>query len=584
MKGFGFRGLKSLKKMDLAHALLIGVFCLPACATSGKGRPLLQDDAVGKLGLSAQADWERTAPTNAAEYHFVLGQAYAQDGKVDRAIEEYRAALLHDPESSLIHAKLAAEYVKKGSVSFAIEECERALKGDPDSVEVRLLLGGIHAMNHDLDRALVQYERVLKIDSGNDEAAVFKTQVLAEQDRFKEALAFIRGFTRKVTDSAAAWFYLGKLEQMENHPEAAARAYRKALGLRPGFPQATLALGLLLETRGENRKAVEAYEAQLEERFDSPVAGRLVTLYLKSNLSVKALTLLQSMAAVDPEDLNTRLRIGLIHMQRENWGEAKKVLTELALKVPDSDKVHYYLSAVFEQQGQVDQAIEHLLKVSPDSKWFEDSRLHVAGLYRKAGKRERALEVLEDSLKRSPENAGFYLAKAGMFEDEKRIQDAAQVLRSGLGIFPDHEKMRYFHGALLEKLGKPDEAVVEMEHLLRVNPQHADAMNFIAYTWTTQGIRLKDAEALLKRALRIKPNNPYILDSLGWNQFMLGHHQDALVYLERAAFLKGDEETILEHLIQVYSKNQMVERARALKARIETLQIRSRSPASVEEK
>ena len=144
--------------------------------------------------------------------------------------------------------------------------------------------------------------------------------------------------------------------------------------------------------------------------------------------------------------------------------------------------------------------------------------------------------------------------------------------------------MRYFHGALLEKLGKPDEAVVEMEHLLRVNPQHADAMNFIAYTWTTQGIRLKDAEALLKRALRIKPNNPYILDSLGWNQFMLGHHQDALVYLERAAFLKGDEETILEHLIQVYSKNQMVERARALKARIETLQIRSRSPASVEEK
>jgi tetratricopeptide (TPR) repeat protein len=440
-------------------------------------------------------------------------------------------------------------------------------------------------LNHDLDRALAEYEKVLKLDSLNDEAAVYKTQVLAEKEHFQEALAFIRAFTRKVPDSAAAWFYAGKLEQVEGHPEAALRAFRKALEIRPGFGQATLAIGLLLETRGDERKAIEVYEAQVEERFDSQVAGRLVTLYLRSNLPGPALKLLQSMVAVDPEDLNARLRLGLLHMQRENWSEAKAVLGALVKQVPDSDKVHYYLSAVHEQEGSFEVAISHLLQVSEDSKLFEDSRLHAAGLWRKMGKRDQAHEVLAEALKRSPENPGLYVAQASMFEDEKRLSEADRALQAGLKLFPEHEKMRYFRGALLEKQGKMDEAVAEMQRLLKVNANHADALNFVAYTWTTQGMRLKDAEDMLKRAIRLKPDNPYILDSLGWNQFMLGKSKDALIYLEKAARLKGDEETILEHLVEVYSRNQMPERARALKARIADLQVRSvRSPASVEEK
>ncbi len=125
-----------------------------------------------------------------------------------------------------------------------------------------------------------------------------------------------------------------------------------------------------------------------------------------------------------------------------------------------------------------------------------------------------------------------------------------------------------------------------MEKLLQQNPEHADALNFIAYTWTAQGVNLKDAESMLKRALKLKPNSPFILDSMGWNQFMLGHQSEALVYLEKAVSLKADEQAILEHLVEVYAKSQMPERAAATKMRIERLvnQLGSRSPASVDSK
>jgi tetratricopeptide (TPR) repeat protein len=585
MEGSKHRGLKSLKKQRTPLVLGFGMVLISACASSGSHRRQATNDAVSKIEGQAQADWERSVPGNGAEYHFVQGQALSQDGMVEAAIEEYRAALVHDPDSALIHARLAAEYLKKGSNSLALEECERSVKLDPKAVDVRLMLAGIHAVNHQLDRALREYDQVLKIDPLNDEAAVFKAQVLGEQERYGEALHFLRGFTKKVSDSAAVWFFVGKLEYLEGRPDAAVRAYRKALEIRSGFAQASFALGVLLETRGAVKKAIEVYEVQLEDRFDLPVAGRLVTLYLKANLPLAAMRVLQSMAAVDPEDLNTRLRIGLLHMQRENWSEAKKALTELSAKVPDSDKVHYYLSAVHEQEKDFERTLFHLLKVSKDSKLFEDSRLHAAGIFRRLGSSQRAHEVIAEALKMAPENPGFYIAQAGMFEDEKKIEEAAMALHAGLKVFPEHEKMRYFRGALLEKLGKVDESVQEMQRLLQINPEHADALNFVAYTWTTQGVRLRDAEAMLKRALRIKPNNPYILDSLGWNQFMLGQHKHALVYLEKAVFLKGDEETILEHLVEVYARNQMPERARALRARIADLQTRgSRSPASIEVK
>ncbi|MBC7396113.1 MAG: tetratricopeptide repeat protein, partial [Bdellovibrionales bacterium] len=221
-----------------------------------------------------------------------------------------------------------------------------------------------------------------------------------------------------------------------------------------------------------------------------------------------------------------------------------------------------------------------------DSKLFEDANLHAVGLYRKMMMKAKAVQTLKTAMSKSPENAGFYLVMASMYEDEKQIKEAAGSLADGLKVFPDHEKMRYFYGALLEKLGQSDQAVAQMEKILEKSPNNADALNFVGYTWTSQGLHLKDAEAMLKRALKLKPNNPFILDSMGWNQFVLGKNQDALVYLEKAVDLKADEEAILTHLVEVYAKNQMPERAQATKAKIQQLQTdtASRVPASVEEK
>jgi tetratricopeptide (TPR) repeat protein len=580
-----YKGLKTLRK--ILHPLaLISFLQLSSCASLSGSGDKLTDDAPKKFGSAAQANWEKGGVEASADYHFSLAQAYSHDGKVDRAIEEFRAALAHDPKSAVIHAKLAAEYLRKGSVSFAIEECLKSLELDSNSVDVRLMLGGVYSLNNETELALNEYEKVLKLDPANDEAAVFKTQVLVEKQNYEEALQFIRRFTGKVKDSAAAWFYLGKLEHSTDHTNEAIRAFRQAIDVRPGFSQASLALGLLFEAAGQNRKAVEVYSAQMEEKPDVHVAGRLVTIHLKENRIDEALKILQTMTALDPEDLNTRLRMGLITMQKGDWAGARGILEGLHGRVPDSDKVNYYLGAIYEQEGRIEDTLKHLLRVSPESKLFEDAFVHAAGIYRRRNEGSKAFALIRDAIQRAPENPGFYLLMASMFEDEKKVKEASAALSDGLKLFPEDLKLRYFHGAMLEKLGDTDGAVQEMEKILEKSPDHADALNFVAYTWTVQGVRLKDAESMLKRAMKLKPDNPFILDSFGWNQFVLGKHQSALKYLEKAVGIKGDEETILQHLLEAYAKNQMPERARETQGRIDSLLSREpvRVPASVEQK
>jgi Tfp pilus assembly protein PilF len=100
-----------------------------------------------------------------------------------------------------------------------------------------------------------------------------------------------------------------------------------------------------------------------------------------------------------------------------------------------------------------------------------------------------------------------------------------------------------------------------MEAILKTNPNHADALNYIGYTWTVQGVRMDEAGKLLQRAVELKPDNPYIIDSWGWYLFTQGRVGEALAQIERAHQLKPEEPTILEHLGDIYLSQNMREKA-----------------------
>jgi tetratricopeptide (TPR) repeat protein len=108
---------------------------------------------------------------------------------------------------------------------------------------------------------------------------------------------------------------------------------------------------------------------------------------------------------------------------------------------------------------------------------------------------------------------------------------------------------------LYEKTDRFEEALRQMRRILIITPDHADALNFIGYSYADRNLHLDEAEELIKKALRLKPGNAYIIDSLGWVYFRQNKPEQAIEWLTEAARLQPDDVAIGEHLGDAYVQN-----------------------------
>jgi len=137
-------------------------------------------------------------------------------------------------------------------------------------------------------------------------------------------------------------------------------------------------------------------------------------------------------------------------------------------------------------------------------------------------------------------------------------------------------------GVIYDQQGKTELAIEQMVAVLALNPEHADALNYLGYTYADKGIHLDEAEAMIKKALSYKPDNGYIIDSLGWVYFKKGLFEEAFQQLKRAVELIPDDPIVLEHLGDIYI--QMNDPATAHKYYEQALQKKDKDKKGLQEK
>ena len=143
---------------------------------------------------------------------------------------------------------------------------------------------------------------------------------------------------------------------------------------------------------------------------------------------------------------------------------------------------------------------------------------------------------------------------SSLYEKKEEFDEAIKVLQEALTYDENNVEILFRLGVVYDKSGDKETSIVHMRKILDINPEHADALNYIGYTYAEQGINLVEAFGLIKRALKIKPNAGYIIDSLGWVYYQQGLYDEALESLEKAISIIPDDPTIAEHLGDVYFK------------------------------
>ena len=231
---------------------------------------------------------------------------------------------------------------------------------------------------------------------------------------------------------------------------------------------------------------------------------------------------------------------------------------------------HYCMGIIYENKREIDKAIREYESTIQVDRPAIRPRYILARLYVRRGFIEQALEQYRILSKLDPKNTrlntvlgalyfhqGLMYSKNGDYEQAVRsYKNLLKICRSDLGY--------YYLGTAYERLGKLYYAARQFNRAIKLNPDYAEAYNYLGYMYVYRGKKLDKSIKLIKKAIEIEPENGYFVDSLGWGYYKNGMLEKAMFQLERAVELtKGekDDPVIRDHLGDVYFQKKMYNKA-----------------------
>lgn len=325
----------------------------------------------------------------------------------------------------------------------------------------------------------------------------------------------------------------------------------RALALRPDWERAALLKAEILAKRSP-REAIAYLELFRKTHPDAKAAtATLAQFYVEQKRYSDARVLFETLQASDRENLDYTFAVAALSVQMKDWARAESLFEELKkADYGDNGAVELYLAQIAEETGRYALAFERYNAV-PDGDRAWVAKIRAAEMLAKEGKVDAARRYLADLPAVTMEQrAQVTQADAQLLRDAGDTAAAYAVLAKALAEQPDQPDFLYDSAMVAEKLDKLDAAEANLRRLIEIQPNNAQALNALGYTLVDRTPRTEEGLALIERAYKLSPDDPFILDSMGWANFRAGRLEDAEKYLRLALAERPDPE-IAAHLGEV---------------------------------
>ena len=523
--------------------LIIILWCVTGCAFSS---------FKGKYAAIAT---EKERPSFNSTYHYSLGVMHTLDENLNEAIKEYEEALRFDPQSPFLTNELISLYIEKGEIPKAILLCKNTLIDNPGNINARLLLGGLYLNMKDYKNAIGEYEKVIELDPSNSLSYLYLGTIYAENKNYEKAFEIFKNLINIHPDHLTGNYYCAKiLTEMKRYKEAE-ESFKKTLAIKPLFEPALIDLGLLYEKQKKTDRTVEIYKSYIDiHPTGINVRIKLGEIFLREHKLSEAEREFKEILTIDNNNREARLNLGYVYLEKDQYEQAIDAFLLLLKGNPHDHRARYLLASTYEEKKVHNQAIEEFKIIPVDSELYGNAQIQIGMILKKGGKIDEAIAVMKRAINSNRQISGLYAYLATLHEENKKLLPAEETLKEGLLVLPQSVELHYSLGVLYEKTNRFQESIHEMESVLKIDPDNAEALNFIGYTFADRGIRLAEAEKMIKKALTLKPGNGYMIDSLGWVYFRQSRLDLAIKYLKEALNAVPNDATIAEHLGDAYTK------------------------------
>ncbi|NKB25698.1 MAG: tetratricopeptide repeat protein [Kiritimatiellae bacterium] len=494
----------------------------------------------GKAALAYKKTIKLDPSSTPAYVH--LASALLQEKQEAEAIQWLKRAIKKTEKPSISLRALGSLFIHKTSTSktpeeeaenrkAAIDYYQKAVKKDHEHLSTLLKLADLYAIDNQLDKAIQLYNQA--------------------GDLHPENLPI----KRKI-----AFTYLAQGKQSK-----AVKTLEEIADQQPSNKKVYMYLGALYEKAGDTEKAMSNFRLAAKHSDTDPAPFlKLAILQMEENPEAAEKVLLEGLEVL-PKNIRLTEMLAYIYLNNKAYAKAadyfsrtRDQLARINPKIPTIE-LDFYHGIANQYSGNFEEAATELIEAIVKSPvllgayWQftlqePDQKIEVIAL----------LEKIHESLPNNPTPL-IYIAllhnqKQAYKKAISSFEKAEQLVKEG-GASPSLTASFYFwYGASCEREGELERAESLFNECIKLDPDYAEAYNYLAYMWAEKGINLEQAFMYVTKALNVNPDSGAFLDTLGWIYFRQGNYADALEKIEKAASILPSDPTIIDHLGDIFLK------------------------------
>jgi tetratricopeptide (TPR) repeat protein len=534
-----------------------------ACAQTGTGTPVelaqagdaenYEERAREVFGTQSlqPADLPGRSLDTDLLYKFLLAEIAAQRNDFGVASRAYMdmAKATRDPRIARRATELAL-YARNNDL--ALESARFWLSVEKNSAPARQTVAALLVNSNNLQAAKPVLREMLAADGENVGASLMQLHALLAKHSDKNAvLALVKDLTKPYKQLPEAHFAVAQAANAAGKHDAALSEVREALRTKPDWEAAAILQSQILarESRAKSLEYMGGFVAA------NPAAQEARLAYARQLTSEKkypeARAEFQRLLQDNPDNADIAITVALLSLQMNDLDAAETQLKRvLDLDYKDPDSVRFHLGQVSEERKRYDEAAKWYLSVEGGEQYVL-SHARYAFMLAKQGRLAEGRKHLQTLEVQNPaQRVQVLQTEAQLLRENKAYQDSFDVLKKALDSQPDHPELLYDVALAAEKLDRIDVAETSLRRLITLKPDNAQAYNALGYTLADRTDRLAEARDYIEKALKLSPEDPFILDSMGWVEYRLGNHAQGLQFLQKAFQQRPDPE-IAAHLGEV---------------------------------
>ncbi len=528
---------------------LLMIACL--AAATALASPVAATDNGGETAFDPEA-------TQSFAGAVLAGRTAEADRDLDTAISLFRKALAMEPDNSDIKQRLMVLLFNNGMFDDGIALAEE-LKEDPLLENVARMALGINSIRQ---REYTQAENLLDYPGINDlERLVFgllQAWAYFGDGDLEEAQATIERLQGPEWYGIFKLFHRAAMEEASGDVDAAGRLYtdiitdQNSAGTAPDtFIRAAMTLASMEAREGNKQRALDAIATA-----DAVSAGYAPLKALRDRIEADD--------PPKPDIHNAEQGAAAVlysigsALSRSGAEDFVALYLNFANALdPDDAATLVMLGSLLEELGKPEEAIEIYRRVAEDSVMHRVAELQLGLNLADLGQFEEAKVHLQHLIEQDPQDMRSYLAYGSVLSNAEAYREMAENYDDAvkaIGPLPNRSHWNIFfqRGIAYERLKEWPKAEPNFQRSLELNPNQPQVMNYLGYSWIDMNINLDEGMELIREAVRLRPNDGYIVDSLGWAYYRLGDYESAVRELERAVEIRPADPTINDHLGDAY--------------------------------